>query len=769
MQKKLINVKKFFMKKNFFTKKNFYLFSYSILIVTLLSVALLFTKINAFFTDKVISFNDALSGILEVKIDNLKIYDDTSNLSNFKIPDKNFETGIIIKPNEVIQFGFDVSNIGTTGIETTLKLSVNFNIDKLSENGVLLLYPATMSDTDIIDNLKLGNDSGSIISINANDATSITSPAGTFDGIVKTIESRKLDSALPNGTTGIATTTGESSHHYEFKLVFFDEYYYTSAYSNKSVGVKLDVDAKLHNLPTGNWTDSDSSYFKATTEYSLKYIKDGLILLYDGDNNSEQGNKSDAVIWKDLIGSNDGVLMGDPVWGSDNLIFDGVNDRVKFKGDIPQRYTIISTFYTDPTSTTNYQRIYAETPFPSLYIDRAQTPRILGIFGHGVDQRFPSSGFSGIVQTAMTFDGTQISLYINGKYVSSVPSTTNPTSILEAYLGGRAALDRQLKGNIYNFMIYDRVLTPNEIEENHDAYFKIIPIETDQQLLKIGSSDVISIGGKNYKFDDDAKYVVKNNLAFNYNGIWNPNIVDPGRITTYDKVITITNTNDGSIHYYQNQLYVTEDNAIKDNLILHFDAKNNAGTGTHDNNSLIWKDLKGTNDGSVLGGAVWSSNSLYFDGIDDRVTYVGNITNIYSIIITVKPVLTGAYPRLFAEKDFPALYLHSGTSYRFSFFSQGKDQVIPGAPTPSTTNISYVVVTYDGADINLFVNGVKSGTLPTTTNPQSTAIAYLGGNSITSGNTRFYTGAIYDFMIYDRVLTDFEIERSYITNSFKYN
>jgi len=727
------------------------------------SLMLLLSEINSLLSDNILSKANMTTGTLSVELDNLKIYKDSSN---FVTPDENHDTGIRIEPDEIAKFSFDVKNTGSSGISTDIYLSINFNKD-LKEEGVILVYPAIVSDANIINELKSGIDTSAIIKLNVNDQTSINSSVGTFNGIREKIETRLLDSTT--GMTGIATTAGETEHHYEYKIVFFDGVSVVPDYYFKTIEVKIEVDAKLHNLDNSGWIASDSDYFKITTGPKIKFVRDGLILLYDGVNNSGEGHDGSSAIWRDLVGTNDGTLMDNPKWENSSLKFDGIDDRVLFKGDIPATYTVISTFYFDKTvQNSTFPRIYSENPFPSLYIDNVAAQRVLGIFGHGVDVRFPNSRFEGFIQTAMTYNGTHISLYINGEFISSIASTVAPTSIEKAYLGGREVLDRQFKGNMYNFMIYDRPLTQSEIDKNYHATLNetVIPITTLEQLMKIGSGEIIEIDDELYEFANNSQYEIKNDLTVEYNGEWEPNIsrASGGRITSYDKVITIKNTSDNTIRYYQNQVFVTKDNAVESGLVLHYDSVNNTGTG-YDNTATIWKDLQGNNNATLQGGVIWDNNRLSFDGINGKATFKGDITNNYSMVITIKPELVGAHPRLFAENPFPTLYLHSGNQYRFGFYGQGRDQVFSPTITPVTDKPTYVVVTYNGTNINLYVNGEYTGRMATATLPTATATAYLGANA---GTTRQYTGDIYDFMIYDRVLTDFEIERSYITNSYKY-
>ena len=500
----------------------------------------------------------------------------------------------------------------------------------------------------------------------------------------------------------------------------------------------------------------------------IEYVTDGLVLLYDGNNNTGTGYDSNTNEWKDLVGTNDGSLSGNPTWEYGYLKFDGIDDLVTFVGTIPANYTIIATFNNDSSSSQNYQRIYAERPFPSLYLTTTSGKKIPALYGHGVDKSFQNSpALIGEVQTAMTYDGEYVHLYVNGVYVDKIESLAEPVSTLEAYLGDRPGNDRPYKGKIYNFMIYDRALESQEVVYNYEVYIrnKEIPIYTVSQLLKIGSNEVISINNVNYSMSPSANYKIMNDLSFSHSGIWHPNVSAAGRINSYDKVITIKNTNDNSSHYYQNQVYVTIDNAIKDGLVLHYDSINNTGSG-HSDVATIWKDLNGTNDGILNNGPTWFSKGLSFDGIDDNVQFTGAITNNYSIVTTIKPVFTGTHPRIVSENPFPSIYLRSNKDYKVSFYGQGLDTEFYTPKILSATELNYIIVTYDSSVLTLYINGLKMGTLSTTTPPSSVPFAYLGDRS---NNDRAYTGEIYDFMIYDRVLTEFEAERSYITNYSKYN
>ena len=764
------------MKKKVISRERIFLIIVSCVIMV--SFVILFMNISGFFSDNVLNFADISTGNLSVEIKNLEVGNKTDLDKSFVTPDpdNNNETGIIVRPDKIGRFKFEVENTGLAGISADIYLNINFGAN-FDEKGVILIYPASMSDADITAKLENNDYTGAIINQTADDQISIDSSTGTFKGIRQKIDTVKLDSSDPKGTTGIATNSGETKHYYEYKIVFLDQATLSPEYYYNSLELKVEAEAAFHDSSVLNWKDSDSDYFRCHIADPIRYSKNGLLLYYDGINNTGLGHKNTSI-WKDLVGSNDGKLMNNPTWDVNGLGFDGVDDKVKFEGRIPQRYTIIATFKADPTCTNSWQRIYSENSFPSLCIDVSTSPRRLRLFGHGVDVTFPNSGFSGLIQTVMTFDGTSAKLYINGEFISSIATTTAPPSALvpNCFLGGRLANDRQFKGSIYDFLIYDHAFTQAEIDDAYQVEVnrRCIPITNAQEFEKIGSGKLVKVGGVLYNFDSTAVYEVKNDFNFtNPNpGMWSPNITGEGSITSYDKVVTITNT-DSSVHYYQNQLYVTKDNAIKDNLLLHYDSKNNSGTGQNPA-ATMWNDLKGTNHATLSSGATWNSGGLSFNGTGGRATFnanVGNLSGDYSMVMTILPELTGAHPRLFGDSPFPTMYLHSAQGYRFGFLSPTTDTFFSPHIIPSTTKPSYVVMTSSGTTVTLFVNGRKIGTVTNTSAPTTSGLAYLGSRPPSfdgTANTRFYKGLIYDYMIYDRVLSDFEIERSYITNYSKY-
>lgn len=141
--------------------------------------------------------------------------------------------------------------------------------------------------------------------------------------------------------------------------------------------------------------------------------------------------------------------------------------------------------------------------------------------------------------------------------------------------------------------------------EVYQSYFGegAVPIYTKEQLFKIGSGENVQIkeeGGKIYNFGTDCIYVLKNDLEFEYNGIWQmPEIAENGRIEGNGNQIKIKDTSKAEeVYYYymQENQYKYPLTALKysyKNLIIDFDGIQNTSRWTwYDYNNMArlkWK------------------------------------------------------------------------------------------------------------------------------------------------------------------------------------
>ena len=213
---------------------------------------------------------------------------------------------------------------------------------------------------------------------------------------------------------------------------------------------------------------------------------------------------------------------------------------------------------------------------------------------------------------------------------------------------------------------------------------------------------------------------------------------------------------------------------ITEGLAHHFDFKDNEATGNYNPAAAGWVDL-------ITGTVTTLQNTTWGDGLEFRSTsskcfYSGVDVVRYTITNTHKVrALAGSHPRIFGENPYPTLYMHSGADfgYKYGFFAQGKDAVIPPGHTPPVNTLVQATLRFTGTiaqggtgTVELFFNGVKVGELTgVTQNPASVATKYLGSRS---ANDRTLQGSFFEHLVYTRALTDDEIYNNYLASKHRY-
>jgi hypothetical protein len=200
-----------------------------------------------------------------------------------------------------------------------------------------------------------------------------------------------------------------------------------------------------------------------------KIVTDGLVLCLDAANRKSYPGTGTA--WNDLSGNgNNGTLVNGVGYSSNNggsLVFDGVNDYVtsSFTFTAGQAVTISGWLYS--TASTSAYRNFVDTlsSRPMIWWDTQGKIE----FDTGSGYRTPSVYRNQWVYVALVKpSGTTVaSYYVNGVFASnggvsySVPAST-PTWF------NRSAGQTWI-GNCSNVSIYNRALTPQEIQQNYNA------------------------------------------------------------------------------------------------------------------------------------------------------------------------------------------------------------------------------------------------------------------------------------------------------------
>jgi hypothetical protein len=213
--------------------------------------------------------------------------------------------------------------------------------------------------------------------------------------------------------------------------------------------------------------------------HSPSLVLPGLVLCLDAANSKSYSGS--GTTWTDLSGNgNNGTLVNGVGYSSDNLgslSFDGVDDLVDINNfSITPEYTInifikflsgISGFraIVDFGNLFNAVRLYLNSNF--IKIQHAA-----GFADTGVLSTFtPTVGIYYNITT--TFTGGNSKLYFNSILNSSgslVSPSTSPTrlGIADHPIGSTSGIT-QLNCNIPIIQIYNRALTPQEIQQNFNA------------------------------------------------------------------------------------------------------------------------------------------------------------------------------------------------------------------------------------------------------------------------------------------------------------
>lgn len=348
-----------------------------------------------------------------------------------------------------------------------------------------------------------------------------------------------------------------------------------------------------------------------------------------------------------------------------------------------------------------------------------------------------------------------ISCTINGaKYSCSLPNakfeagkkykinlTLKPSEILDLQIWDGASV----KVGDETFSKGDVTLTPRDVK-----VFYVTPNDENIEIKVLRNGEEInrsSVDGSTYMY------------ALS---------MDAGKKTTYNIVTYPSNNN-----WY-----------IIDGMRIHFDAiwNDKYSKDKQCTDITYWNDLSGhDNDGLLKSFGAdnisgWNgTDGLLFDGIDDIVTFFGDIgTSEYTLefFINMNPVSEQKsdykeyYPfkRLIGEPEtreeaFPAVYI-SGSEY-IGFYGLGMDRTIGDAKFTFGKKTQYDIV-YKDKKVNAYVNGEWKGTLELDKDAYKKQTASLGNR--TMDNSRALKATYHSFIMYDKALNEDAIKQNYNIN-----
>jgi hypothetical protein len=213
---------------------------------------------------------------------------------------------------------------------------------------------------------------------------------------------------------------------------------------------------------------------------------------------------------------------------------------------------------------------------------------------------------------------------------------------------------------------------------------------------------------------------------------------------------------------------LTNDLYVKDSLVLNLDATD---TNSYSGSGITWYDLSGKgNNATLVNGVGYSTNSLVFDGIDDYVS--GNdITGLCD-----KEMFISIFYKLTAQTTYPMLLTFGGSpikfgvEIRYGVVSELVEVFIPTVNGNSYERLEHYL-TFNSNEIIQIGLYVKDNVFKLYKNGEvvasNTNVSPLSFGPTTPLNIGrrfdgfYFTGNIYNVMIYNRALTDIEIKNNY--------
>ena len=245
--------------------------------------------------------------------------------------------------------------------------------------------------------------------------------------------------------------------------------------------------------------------------YNTSIVRGGLVLHLDAAN--KKSYPGSGTVWKDLSGNgNDGTLVNGVDYSSDNkgtMVFDGVDDRFQTSTQVDLSYTnkisvdlwckvlnykeisgsTSMVFEASPNFNGSSTGLYAgigEDSSPTFRGEGVQYPISLNIRGnagynlYGFDKTLvndlewhhwccifdKSISGSNPIESRLFIDGIERSVSV---FTTLRSNNTNNFGNDFWYMGSRSSGAGPSNVTISNFKIYNRVLSPQEIQQNFEA------------------------------------------------------------------------------------------------------------------------------------------------------------------------------------------------------------------------------------------------------------------------------------------------------------
>jgi hypothetical protein len=217
--------------------------------------------------------------------------------------------------------------------------------------------------------------------------------------------------------------------------------------------------------------------------YNPRTVTNGLVLALDAAN--PKSYPGSGTTWTDLSGNgNNGTLTNGPTFDGDNLgsiVFDGTNQFVTTGNTLdPIAYGLfadstsfwsVSSWF-KPVGTGAITGKGGGTGGSATYVvwmSSAGTSLNVRLRG-GTILNISNSIASNWYEVSITWDGTTARAYLNDEFVSTISVGTAAKQDNTFNIGATASgTNIFYNGNVSNIKVYNRALTPQEIQQNFNA------------------------------------------------------------------------------------------------------------------------------------------------------------------------------------------------------------------------------------------------------------------------------------------------------------
>ena len=216
------------------------------------------------------------------------------------------------------------------------------------------------------------------------------------------------------------------------------------------------------------------------TKYSPKIITNGLVLSLDAANNKSYPRS--GTTWSDLSGNNNnGTLINGPTFSAGNqgsIVFDGVDDYCRVQNFTlmnvqgPGTVTYWGKFSNLGSSGVNKNALTITNGLGSaLQVGLRDAQGIVWKTGGVTLLSYNTPTLNRITQWTLTFDNSNLQMYIDGILTNSTTSAVAQTATAaDFYLATyNTNAEEAFSGTIYSSSVYNRVLSAAEILQNYNA------------------------------------------------------------------------------------------------------------------------------------------------------------------------------------------------------------------------------------------------------------------------------------------------------------